>query len=254
MKFFAWAGFKELLGLSAWAILPILLVTNPVYGESTRPLAILVNETGLPLPALDQKLHQLEAEVWDVSAMDTVGREPLPTRWTVRKRDYPGTVLWLEGQSTLTQIPQQRPIWIISYGEGAQKILQLLPHIDRRIQFVAMVDLPPISAPISPSTTDKLTAKDMDSPTDKVALESDQSSPGGLGHVDLLFNYFQLALSPEVSATQTDRCDGVDCYEFDGRGDRPTAADWIESDLVFQLNRLVSTNPPEPITIILRQN
>ncbi len=218
------------------AIAPLIsLNITPVYGESTRPLAIIVNGEGSPMPQLDAKLQQLEAEVWDITAMNAVGGETLPTRWTVKNRNYPGTVLWLEGQNALNQIPSQRPVWIIGRGSAAQAMLQLLPRIERRIQFVAMVDLPLTSAM-------------------EKGNQDASNSANNLDNVDVFLNYFQLPQAIAAPRRKADDCDSVNCYEFDGRGDRLTAEDWIQGDLVFQLNNLLNAGKPEPITIILTVN
>ena len=219
---------------AALAIAPIFYSPSAIVSAQTnRPLAIFVDGSDdccvSRMPDLEKKLNEVNAEIWRTSYDRFQGSNG--TEIQVRAADAPDTLFMIEGQSTLNNIPADRPIFLIGDRQGASSILKLLPLINRNIQLVALVDVPTDSNPWSTNIASSTT------------------------NVGVLLNYFQVN-NPNTKngSNRGDRCDDtIRCYEFSANaGSEADLGQWIQSDIVAKVDIALNQQLQPPTTVAVR--
>lgn len=200
-----------------------------VAAQTTRPLAIFVDdgEAWQSQSTLANKLQTLNAEIWHTSHTSFTEQNSQQVSFQVRNLDNPDKLLLIEGQQTLNNIPQERPIFLIGSGLGASSVLKLLPLLQREVQLVALVN---------PSGNDKISYPN-------ASEESD--------NVDVFLSYFQVKNAAQNSSEPCNS--GMQCYEFKTNNNAATVSSdqWIQEDLAQQLDlalkpAIATTTQPRP--------
>ncbi|OKH18119.1 Ig-like domain-containing protein [[Limnothrix rosea] IAM M-220] len=192
----------------------------PALAQETRPLAVVVNGDAVQMQAVEMALKQLDAEIWQMPHTDFIEGGSSPHGIQLRSLDSPDTLLIIDGKSALNKIPESRPIFLIGQAVGAQSVAKLVPLIERPIQLVALVH----------------------PPTNDTVLYSNAVSP----QVGVFLSYFQLPNTHNDTDTFNlgeQPCNpDFGCSQFSDDGDRATTEDWIQADIINQLE--VALNLP----------